>query len=194
MEKLLLKNVTIAYPNLFEAKANAKYNAEKKQYTAQIRIYDDQSDAAENMKLIKEAMHELAKGKWGEKAKRYYEDTQDSKNTRWLQRNNEEGFYFFSVKRNESEGAPKVLDGQRNTLFAADGKPRSGDTVNVLISPWIYDNQNSRGYSATLMGVQYVREGTVVIGNTAIATEDDFEILGTDECDAKAADAFSDCY
>lgn len=175
--KVMLTNVVIAFPKLFTPVANENFGTDKKRYEAQIRMYDDAPETEANVAALRTAMVNLAKEKWGAKAEAMFKNTQDSKNTRMLQRDEEGGFWKFSAKRKAEDGAPLVIDRTRARLTEAEGKPRSGDVVNAQVSIWIYDNASSKGFSCTLLGVQWVKEGDIPIGGTGVATADDFEQL-----------------
>ena len=174
-KKILLKEVVLAFPNLFAARENMKFPGSGKTFSAQIRIYDSDPQAAAKIEAIKQAMQQAASDKWGTQGPRVYKAAIDSKNTRMLQRNDEEGFFYFNAKRREDQGGPVVVGRSREVLTSANG-PRSGDICNVIFHIWCYD-KTSRGFSAELQGVQFVREGEVTIGGTSVAKADDFEQL-----------------
>jgi hypothetical protein len=69
---------------------------------------------------------------------------------------------------------PLVLDSNKAPLTAADGKPYSGCYVNAMIEVWAQDNQHGKRVNASLLGVQFVRDGERLAGGS-VATADDFE-------------------
>ena len=71
---------------------------------------------------------------------------------------------------------PLVIDGNRNPLVAADGKPYSGCYVNAIVDIWPQDNQFGKRVNASLLGVQFVRDGERLSGG-GVAAADDFEAL-----------------
>ena len=71
---------------------------------------------------------------------------------------------------------PLVLDANRAPLTAADGKPYSGCYVNAIIEVWAQDNQHGKRVNASLLGVQFVRDGERLAGGS-VATADDFEAI-----------------
>ena len=86
---------------------------------------------------------------------------------------------------------PLVLDSNKTPLAAADGKPYSGCFVNVMLEVWAQDNQHGKRINASLLGVQFVRDGERLAGGS-VATADDFEAIpGTDGNTAPAQDAGS---
>ena len=86
---------------------------------------------------------------------------------------------------------PTVVDRDRSPLTAADGRPYSGCYVNAIIEVWAQDNQHGKRINASLLGVQFVRDGEKLAGGST-ATADDFEAIpGTEDATApkSAADA-----
>ena len=71
---------------------------------------------------------------------------------------------------------PLVLDNNKAPLTAADGKPYSGCYVNAIIEVWAQDNQHGKRINASLLGVQFVRDGERLAGGST-ASADDFEAI-----------------
>ena len=71
---------------------------------------------------------------------------------------------------------PLVLDTNKTPLTASDGKPYSGCYVNAIVEIWAQDNQHGKRVNASLLGVQFVRDGERLAGGS-VATSDDFEPL-----------------
>ena len=71
---------------------------------------------------------------------------------------------------------PLVIGPQREPLVAADGKPYSGCYVNAIIEVWAQDNQFGKRVNASLLGVQFLRDGDRLAGG-GIAAADDFEAI-----------------
>lgn len=71
---------------------------------------------------------------------------------------------------------PLVIDGNKSPLQAASGKLYSGCYVNGVISLWAQDNKFGRRINASLMGVQYLRDGQRLSGG-GVASADDFEAI-----------------
>jgi hypothetical protein len=69
-----------------------------------------------------------------------------------------------------------VLDGLKNPLVAADGKPYAGCYVNTTVEFWAQDNSYGKGIRCTLLGVQFLRDGDAFSAGS-VATPDDFEAL-----------------
>jgi hypothetical protein len=81
----------------------------------------------------------------------------------------------------KSSTRPLVIDAQKNPLTEADGKPYAGCYVNAIIEFFAYDQQG-KGLSASLRGVQFARDGEAFSGAGA-ASVDDFDAI------AEGADA-----
>ncbi|OIV46814.1 hypothetical protein BK025_08865 [Sodalis sp. TME1] len=71
---------------------------------------------------------------------------------------------------------PRIVDRNNNPLVKTDGRPYSGCYVNAVIDIWAQDNTYGKRINASLMGVQFLRDGDAIGGCTP-ASEDDFEDL-----------------
>lgn len=71
---------------------------------------------------------------------------------------------------------PLVIGPQREPLVAADGKPYSGCYVNAIVEIWPQDNQFGKRVNASLLGVQFLRDGERLSGG-GVAAADDFEAI-----------------
>jgi hypothetical protein len=71
---------------------------------------------------------------------------------------------------------PLVLDSNKAPLTAADGRPYSGCYVNAILEVWAQDNQHGKRINASLLGVQFVRDGERLAGGST-ASADDFEAI-----------------
>lgn len=83
---------------------------------------------------------------------------------------------------------PLVLDANKTPLTISDGKPYSGCQVNVMAEFWAQDSQHGKRVNASLLGVQFVRDGERLAGGS-VATADDFEPLPGATDDAPTGDA-----
>jgi hypothetical protein len=71
---------------------------------------------------------------------------------------------------------PTVIDADKTPLVAADGKPYSGSFVNASIELWAYDHKvGGKGISATVLGVQFVKDGEKFGSGSSVADADEFE-------------------
>lgn len=172
-KKLMLKDVRIQYPVLFEPRENKLSG--KREYSARLIMPEGHA----GIEAIKAAMNELFKDKFGANADKKLKKALGNDNTKFLRFDDDRGWYYINVKRRDTDGAPTVVDRARKRLEMASGLPRGGDFVNALVEVWVYDNQ-STGTSATLLGVQYAKEGEP-LSAVATAKTDDFEDLGAGE-------------
>ena len=67
---------------------------------------------------------------------------------------------------------PLVIGPQREPLVASDGKPYSGCYVNAIVEVWPQDNQFGKRVNASLLGVQFLRDGERLSGGGVAAAED----------------------
>lgn len=179
--EVILKNVRLSFPALFEPKTIADSDSAK--YSAAF-LFDKKSP---NYKALQDAEAKVVKEKWGGKAEAIYKGIVTA--GKQLVRDGDtkaeyagyEGNYFV----NSSNAArPTVVDGQRAPLTSADGKPYGGCYVNAIIDVWAQDNQYGKRVNASLMGVQFVKDGDA-FGAGGVASADQFDIV---EEDADAED------
>lgn len=71
---------------------------------------------------------------------------------------------------------PLVIDGNKSPLDAASGKPYSGCYVNAVIELWAQDNKFGKRINASLLGVQFLRDGQRLSGG-GVASADDFQAI-----------------
>lgn len=180
-----LSNVRLAYPHVFEAVENTLSG--KREYSCQIRLYKSNPDHMKQVEKLREAMKVAAKAFWGDDADRNMRTALDSTNTRWLREDADGEYFFISLKRRESDGAPRVVSRDRTiNLRPEDGKMYSGAFVNAVLDLWCYSGvaKNGQkipsGFSATLMGLQFVSDGDP-LGGARVAKDDDFEDLGAED-------------
>lgn len=170
--KLKLHNVRLAFPALFEAKT---VNGEGDPAHSAVFLIDP---ADPQVKAINAAIDAVATDKWGaakapamlaqmRKADKVCLHDGDLKATY-------DGFpgNLFISARNKVR--PTVLNADRTPLVAADGKPYAGCYVNGIVELWAQDNNYGKRVNATLMGVQFLRDGDSFTGGGA-ASEDDFD-------------------
>ncbi len=174
--KVMLKNVRISFPDLFEAKSfDGKQEAK---YGAQFLIEKE----GESYDKIVKAMQEAAKEKWGkqwEKAlaslnkadKTFLNDGDDKDYDGYADR------YYVSAK---SKTRPTVIDSDKTPLDSSDGKPYSGCYVNAALEVWAQDNQWGKRVNCTLRGVQFVKDGDP-FGGSSPAGVDEFDAFETED-------------
>lgn len=185
--KVVLKEARVAFPQVF-IPVTSKFDADKKDangeplrtYSVQMRMYDSDPNTAGNVTRIKQAMKEAAVASWGQKAEAYFKSALESKNTRGLQRNEEEGYFYVNLKRKASLGAPKIVNRAKNPITEDAGLVVGGCYGNAVFTVFAYDANGNRGFSFTLCGLQWVKEGEP-IGATAAASNADFEDYDDEE-------------
>ena len=171
--QILLKNVRLAFPELFEA---STVNGEgDPAFSACFLLAKNDSQ----IKDIKAAIGEVAKSKWGAKAEATLKTIVAGDKTALhdgdLKAEYEgfEGMYYVS-SRNKSR--PTVVDRDRTPLIQADGRPYAGCYVNAIVELWAQDNNFGKRVNASLKGVQFVRDGDRFAGG-GVASEDEFDDL-----------------
>lgn len=169
--KLKLTNVRLAFPQLFEAKT---VNGEgEPAFSASFLI--DPKDP--QVKTINEAIDAVATAKWGAKAPAILKTSRaadkvaihdgDAKS----QYAGFEGRLYVSAR---SKTRPLVIDRDKSPLVAADGRPYAGCYVNASVELWVQDNGYGKRVNASLLGVQFLRDGDAFAGGGR-ASEDDFD-------------------
>jgi len=173
MAKVQLKDVRLTFPVLFEAKqVNGKGDPK---YSAAFLIPRDHPQLTE----IQNAIREAANAEWGDKSAaivkqlgagdRLAVHDGDGKSDY----DGYAGNYFINAS---NKVRPLVIDGNRAPLTVADGKPYSGCYVNAIVEFWGQDNEYGKRVNASLLGVQFVRDGERLAGG-AVAAADDFEAI-----------------
>ena len=182
--KVHLKDVRVSFAQGLFTPAQVQGQGDPK-YSASFIFPRDHAAVA----ALTEAVIEAAKEKWGEKhmevlktlkaADRLPVHDGDAKG--------ETPGYAGNLFVNASNKVrPLVIDGQRAPLTASDGKPYSGAYVNAVVDVWAMDNQFGKRVNASLLGVQFVRDGDRLSGGS-VASADDFEAIP--QKDAAAAKA-----
>jgi len=175
--KIKIENVRLAFPNLFEPKA-AKAG-QKAKYSAAFIFPKDHPAVA----IIRDAMVEVAKAKWGDKWESIYASLRaaDKLAVHDGDAKSEYGGYAGNLFVNASnEVRPLVLGGGpdgKAPLSASDGKPYSGCYVNALVELWAQAHaEHGKRINASLMGVQFLKDGERLSGG-ATAAADDFDAI-----------------
>lgn len=169
--QLKLRNVRLAFPALFEAKT---VNGEGDPAFSACFLLDP---ADPQVKAIHTAIDQTATEKWGAKAPAML--VQARKADKVCLHDGDlkatyEGFSGMLFVSARNRVRPTVLDADKSPLVAADGKPYAGCYVNAVLDLWAQDNNYGKRVNATLMGVQFARDGDSFTGGGA-ASEDDFD-------------------
>lgn len=175
-----LSNVRLAYPRVFEPVENSLSG--NLEYSCQIRLYKSNPDHMKQVEKLRAAMKIAAKAFWGNDAERNMRAALDSTNTRWLREDPDGEYYFVNLKRRSQDGAPRVVARDHTVnLRPEDGKIYGGAFVTAIFDLWCYSN-SSKGFSATLMGLQFVADGDP-IGGASVAKDEDFDDLSAEDGD-----------
>ncbi len=179
--RLLLKNVRLAFPNLFEPTTVAGEG--KPRYSAMLILGTDHPQLAE----VKAKMQAVAKEKWAAKAGEVYKSLDKSDKLALhdgdtkAQYDGVAGNLFISAAAQES-ARPTVIGADKSPLTERDGKPYAGCYVNVSIDLWAQDNNYGKRINAQLRGVQFYKDGDAFAAGRP-ADSDEFEEV-TDGADA----------
>lgn len=175
--KVKLNNVRLAFPALFEAKT---VNGEGDPRFSAVFIIEPGS---ENDKALAAAVEATAKEKWAAKAPGIITELRKKDRICYAPRakTNQSGDIYdgFEGKHfvnSSNKARPLVIDSSKSPLTAQDGKPYAGCFVNATIDLWAQDNNFGKRINASLMGVQFLRDGDAFAGG-GVASPDDFDDL-----------------
>lgn len=180
--EIKLKNVRLSFPDLFEPRAFKP--GDKPKYKATFLV----PKGSEQAKAIEAAIEAVAKEKWpgnGPKVKDWRKILPsirgNSNKCCWQDGDTKsydgyEGMMAFSAG---NLARPTLLDREKTVLTKDDGKPYAGCYVNAVLDLFAYDNSGD-GISASLGGVQFVRDGEAFAGGRP-APAAAFDDLGVDE-------------
>lgn len=194
--KIKLHNVRVAFLKVFTAERFGNDPKSKPQYGAAL-VIDPKSTVVSipaatpgaqgqkgDYKLIDQALVTLAKEKWKDKAGGTLNMLIEQGRVCFLHRpkvnssgevyDGFESMYHLNASRAEDKGRPLVIDGNKNPLAQADGKPYSGCYCNVTVELWAQDNSWGKRINATLLAIQFVRDGDAFSGGSK-PTADDFD-------------------
>jgi hypothetical protein len=173
MAKLRIENVRLTFPQLFDAKQVNGQGDPK--FSGGFLLAKDHPQIA----AIKAAIVEAATAKWAAKAGEVLKALSAADKI-CLHDGDAKSDYdgyagnFFINASNKIR--PLVIGPQREPLVAADGKPYSGSYVSVILEFWAQDNQFGKRVNASLLGVQFLRDGERLAGG-GVAAADDFEAI-----------------
>jgi hypothetical protein len=179
-----LKDVRIAFPNLFKATAPA--GGGEAAFSASFLFPPNHPQ----IKAINEAITAVAKEKWGVKADAILKALKAADKTclhNGDAKSDYEGFEGNLYISARAKVRPTAFDGQRNEISESDGLLLSGNYVNASLEFWAQDNAYGKRINAQLRGVQHLRKGEVFSGGGSPADADDFDEIsaeGTDGSDS----------
>ena len=171
--KLMLKNVRLAFPVLWEAKT---FNGEgKPAYSAALIIARDD----EQIGKVKKCISAVAKERWKDKAEQVLKSLVAQEKIALRDGDNKpdyDGFSGHMYVGTRSVVRPLVIDADKTPLTESDGKPYAGCYVNASLEFWAQDNNYGKRINASLRGVQFVRDGEAFAGSSS-ASADEFDAL-----------------
>lgn len=186
MVQVLMENVRLAFAqNIFEKGAVA---GGKPNYSCKAIFAPDHPC----VKLLADAEETVAKEKWGARAPAQLTAIRKS-DTGVVHdgdlKPNWDGFADNYYLNCNSDNRPGIYDRDRTPLAQSDGRPYSGCYVNMRVDIWAMDNQYGKKINATLLGLQFVRDGDSFAAGAPPAEADDFPELAVDD---KQADPLLD--
>lgn len=178
--KVSLKKARLSFPDLFVPRP-FKAGDEPK-FKATFLLPKDSPQIA----VIEAAIKAVAVAKWGAKADSILKSIRGNPNKFCFQDGDTkdyDGYAGMMAVSASNKARPLVIDGKKNPLTQADGKPYAGCEVNASIEFFAYDNSGN-GISASLKGVQFSADGDAFGGGTP-ASPDDFDAIdeGADAAD-----------
>jgi hypothetical protein len=172
---VMLRNVRIAFPQLFEAK---QVNGEGTPAYSASFIFDKKHPA---VKDIQAAIEKTGNEKWGAKwpaVKKALKGVCLQDGDTKAEYEGYEGNMFVSARNTKR---PLVLDTNKSPLTEADGKPYAGCYVNAQIEVWAQDNNWGKRINAQLKAVQFASDGDAFSAGGAPADPEAFDDLSVEE-------------
>lgn len=193
MAKILLKNVRLSYPDLFQPGTPMAGSTAPAKFGGQF-IMAPESDAfktcsAEMLRVGKEKFGPNAAAIIGElgKDKLCLRKGDSNLDKDGNVRNGYAGMRYITA-RNKTR--PVVVDRDKTPLTEADGRPYGGCVVNCTVDIYAHDKPGlGKRIDATLLAVQFVGDGEAFGGSKG--SVDDFDSLAdSGEASAETADLF----
>lgn len=172
--KLKLTNVRAAFMKVW--KAEAVNGGDKPVFGCSFLL--DPTDP--QVKVIKAAMADVAKEKWGGKAGAIMKEMEAGGKLCLKDGNSKasyEGFEGMLFVSASSATRPLALNRDKSPLTEEDGVLYSGCYVNCSLELWAQDNNWGKRINAQLGGVQFFKDGDAFAGGGSAADADDFEEL-----------------
>ena len=169
--KLKLTNVRLSFPQLFEA---TTVNGEGKPAFSATFLIDPKDPQVAS---INAAIEAVAKDKWGAKADAVLKTIRAADKTCLHSgdlKSNYDGFEGMLYVSARNSLRPLVIDTNKSPLTEKDGKPYAGCFVNANVELWTQDNNYGKRINATLMGVQFFKDGSSFTGG-GVASDADFD-------------------
>jgi hypothetical protein len=175
--KIKLNGVRLSFPQLFEAKT---VNGEgKPAFSASFLIDPKDPQVA----AVNAAIETVAKEKWAAKSESVLKTMRAADKTCLHSgdlKSNYDGFEGMLYISARNALRPLVIDTNKTPLAAEDGKPYAGCYVNASLELWAQDNNYGKRVNATLMGVQFYKDGESFAGG-GVADADDFDDVSIED-------------
>lgn len=172
--RMMLTNVRLSFPGLFEATAFKPGDEPK--YKATLLIEKDSPQA----KAVEAKLLAVLKEKYPAKAANILASIRSNPNKCCWQDGEGadgtpkyDGYEGMMALTAKNKARPTVVNVDRSPLTKDDGKPYAGCYVNASVDFFAYDSSGV-GVSASLRGVQFVRDGEAFTGGRP-ADADEFE-------------------
>ena len=170
-------------PHLYEAHEDQYGNTK---YSAILRLYDESE-----WKKVEAAKLAAVQNKYGtgQKAQQMAAQWNRDDRTKVLRTPDDTSEYrFMKATRRPQDGMPKLVGRDpKHNVAQSEGLFVSGAHVIALVQLWTYERAGG-GFGATLLGLQWVKEGEPFAG-VSIAKSEDFDDLSAED-DQDAADVF----
>jgi hypothetical protein len=175
--KIKLNAVRLSFPQLFEAKT---VNGEgKPSFSAAFLISPKDPQIA----MLNTAITTVAAEKWGAKADAILKTIRAADKTCLHSgdlKSNYDGFEGMMYVSARNPLKPYVVDLNKTPLVAEDGRPYAGCFVNAVLELWTQDNNYGKRINATLLGVQFYKDGESFVGG-GVADDSDFDDLSSED-------------
>ena len=178
-EKVKLNRVRLAFANdLYEA-AQFKGKGDYR-HTAQLIV----ETGSDNDKALQAAIKTVAEETWKDKADAVLKSIKNNANKSCYvdgdtkaQYDGFAGNMSLSVVRKKKDGAPKLLDNEKNPVTEGQvGAPYAGCYVGAVVQLWAQDNEWGKGIRCQLGGLIFMADGDAFGGGQFVA-DDDFDDL-----------------
>jgi hypothetical protein len=201
MAKVIIHGARLAFPDLFEAvqyqgqgphQFRAAFVLEPETRATWINGTDRKEGNA--IKVFEKVLEVTSAEKWNSKAEAILKAIKAGGSQKCCfydgdtkTYNGYAGNWIVSATRNQDAGAPAVVDRAKRPLTAKDGVLYSGCYVNGTIDVWPQDNSFGKAIRATLVNIQFNRDGES-FGGAAPANANDLDDLGYDDSDEGLGD------
>lgn len=170
--KVKLQNVRLSFPKLFKPvafKDGAGKETGEPKYSAAFLL--DKTANAQGIRDMEAAIAAVAKEKWADKVPKAMKPClRDGVEKEETDGYGEEVMFFNA----SSAKKPVVVDRNRDDLQESDGRPYAGCYVNAVVRLWAQDNQFGKRVNASLLAVQFVRDGEA-FGEAPVDADKEFD-------------------